>query len=100
MTIPKTLKVGGLTYRIEVTPLESGDCGDFDSLTGVIRINSNLSKEAQEATFIHEIFHSLNSEFSDGPMHAFMDSLSLQWYAVLKENNLLAPSIDKPFAKE
>lgn len=88
MTIPETIKVGALTYKIEITPLED-DCGDFDSLTSTIRINSAMPQDAQEATLIHELFHAMNSEFADGPMHAFMDSLALQWYAVLKENDLL-----------
>ena len=88
MTIPQTVKIGALEYKVVVTP-DIDNCGDFDSLTGTIRINGSMPPREQEATFFHEAMHAMNSEFSDGAMHALLASLSLQLYQFLKENQLL-----------
>lgn len=64
--------------------------GECDSKTNTIRICSTLSQSQKEATLIHEILHALNSVMGDEIIwHVFLDGLSNQLYALLKDNNLL-----------
>lgn len=58
------------------------DMGKTDRGKNTITLDKTLPKDQLEATFIHEIFHTINNELD----HALLDSLSEQWYAVLKDN--------------
>ena len=91
MTIPERLKIGGHEVRVSIESLEKEDCaGDFDQTKNLIRIAAEHTTSQQEATLIHEIFHVLNSELGgSGYPHALLESLSQQWYAVLKDNDML-----------
>jgi hypothetical protein len=94
MEIPKTVKVGGINYEVKFTnewPNHDFDDGEtfYDKTNGnVIFIREDLSKEAKEAkeiTFLHEVFHAMNSTMN----HEFLDSLAEQLYQVLIDNKLL-----------
>ncbi len=90
MKIPKQIKIGGHQYKVQFHKegevcKDEANCGISLRTKGVIEINGNLMKTEQESTFIHEIFHILNSEID----HALLDSLSQQFYQVLKDNNLI-----------
>ncbi len=88
MVIPKTLRIGGHTYKIVFTTLENelGKC-DYDKC--IIYIEKDMVQSQKEATLIHEIFHALNSTMDEGLGHMLLDSLSEQFYAVLKDNKLI-----------
>lgn len=91
MTIPESLKIGAHTIQVKLEKLDSEDIdGDYDSRKGLIRIDADMPQTLQESTLIHEIFHALNATLGDGPVgHALLDSLSEQFYQVLKDNDLL-----------
>ena len=59
--------------------------GEADYEHGVIYLKRGMTRDAKEATLVHEIFHMLNTTMS----HKVLDSLAEQWYAVLKENDML-----------
>lgn len=80
-------------HTVEITDLSSKDCfGEYDAASSTIRIEKSLNQQQQEATFFHELFHAFNACLDDGNhgiFHALMESLSLQLYQVLHDNNLL-----------
>lgn len=87
MKIPKTVKIGGHTIRVD--EVEFGDdsnlCGDNAYIDGRIRLNKALPQTQKEASFIHEAMHTMNTTMS----HDLLDSLAEQMYQFLKDNNLL-----------
>jgi hypothetical protein len=74
------LKIGGHKYKVIFTDLD--DMGKTDRVKNIIYIDKSLPKSQQEATLVHEIFHTLNNELD----HPLLDSLSEQWFSVLKAN--------------
>jgi len=80
MTIPKKLRIGAHTFKIQIKDIEA--CGYTDRNKIIIAISDQLTQSQKESTLIHEIFHVLNNELD----HALLDSLSEQLYQVIKEN--------------
>jgi len=82
--IPKSLKIGGLTYKIELVPANqiNNDLGETDFTKGIIRINKEVIKEQQEASLWHEICHCLNTQFTEEQT----DYLALSIYQIIKDN--------------
>lgn len=69
---------------------ELEDCnGEAQTNRNLIRICKTLPQSQKEGTLIHEIFHFLNTSLDDGIGHALLDSLSEQFYQVLKDNRML-----------
>lgn len=91
MKIPKTLKIGGHTFKIDLKSDLKGELGSCDSVKNIIEIDSNAVQSQQEATLIHEIFHAINTTLDGGHnfSHALLDSISEQFYQVLKDNKML-----------
>lgn len=89
----KKLKVGGHSYKVIVTKMPEGEnnLATTDYNTATITVDKTISVQSiRESTFIHEIFHTLNSTWGyTGTEHGLLDSLAEQLYFVLKENNLL-----------
>ena len=89
MKIPKTVKIGAHTIKVEIKPLDR-DCGYYEHKKGLIVIDADMPQSLQESTFIHEVIHVMNSTISEGTVgHALQDSLAEQLYQVLKENKFL-----------
>lgn len=83
--IPKAVKIGGINYQVILAEkwVESGgDDGQLDLETNIIYINSKLSQEAKEVTFIHECLHAMNSTID----HVALDSLAEQLYQLIADN--------------
>lgn len=59
---------------------------DFDNL--VININSQVSKEEQKNTLIHEVLHGIENMYGIDLGEDKVDRLSNALYTVLKDNNL------------
>lgn len=91
MTIPEQLKIGGHVVKVvKSLSLPDDVNGEFDSRTMTITLDGQLPESLQASTLIHEVFHVLNSTFSEEQMgHALLDSLSEQLYQVLSDNDLL-----------
>lgn len=89
MKFPIKLKIGGHEYNVILSPKcansdEHISEGNVNSDSGIITIENTLMESEKERCLIHEIFHVLNNELN----HELIESLSQQWYQVLKDNNL------------
>lgn len=91
MEIPKSVKIGGMTYEVRITnewpnhDFDDGEMFNDKKVGNVIFIREDLSKEAQIITLIHEALHGMNTTMN----HEFLDSLSEQLYQFLSDNRLL-----------
>ena len=89
MNIPKKLKIGGHIYKVIFKKLEE-KLGETNHAKCEIVIDNTSGKSQQEATLIHEIFHTINGTMSESTLsHCLLDSLSEQFYQVLKDNKLI-----------
>lgn len=89
MTIPKTLKIGGHTIKVELKKLDNL-CGYYENKKGLIVIDSEMPQTLIESTLIHEIMHVMNSTIGEHTIgHSLQDSLAEQLYQVLRDNKLL-----------
>lgn len=92
MKIPGTVKIGGTKFKVIIADEwkgrdgYDGECVIEKKRGNVIYIGADLSKEAQEITFIHEALHAMNSTMD----HEFLDSLAEQMYQFLSDNKFLA----------
>ena len=59
--IPKSVKIGGLMYKIEWTEVIE-HCGETNNKDLTIRLKKDCQKESIEATFLHELLHAINGE--------------------------------------
>jgi len=78
------VKIGGHTFKVEVSDLEDGDCGEINYTNGVISISSNINSSLQQSTLLHEAIHGMNATMN----HEFLDSLAEQIFQFLKDNKL------------
>ncbi len=88
MIIPEKLKIGGHSFTIELVEgfkSEDDDMGECISAKNLIKIRKGMVQDQMEASLIHEIFHAINTTLD----HELLDSISEQFYQVLKDNNLL-----------
>lgn len=88
MRIPRSVVVGGRKIKVEIVDVvDSNDpkcVGLADYTNGLILIKKKMKRSAQEAVFIHELFHHCNSSMH----HGLLDSLAEQVYQVFKVNKL------------
>lgn len=90
MKIPKTLKIGGHIVNINLQELDNEN-GKSDFGKNSITICETLPQDQKESTLIHEIMHYMNSTLGGESTlsHCLLDSLSEQFYQVLKDNKLI-----------
>ena len=82
MKIPKQLTIGGRKIRVKFVDMDN--VGEADYENGLILIKKGMKRSAQESTFIHEVFHHMNTTMS----HSLLDSLAEQTYQVFRHNKL------------
>lgn len=92
MKIPKSVKIGGVTFKVVEADDWTGYEGDtdgqifYDKAHGnTIYIHSDMTPEGKSITLIHEAMHAMNSTMN----HEFLDSLAQQLYQFLNDNQLL-----------
>lgn len=90
MKIPKKLKIGGHTYKVQLHDegeVCAGDvsCGITIRNKGILELNNSLMQSEKELTLFHEIFHVINSQLD----HTLLESLAQQVYQVLKDNRFI-----------
>lgn len=83
MRIPKKFISQGLWWTVRYTD-DIDNNGETDYEKQEILIRQSLSQEMKEMVFFHEIGHTLNTTID----HALMDSFTLQYFQVIKENKL------------
>ena len=89
MTIPETLKIGAIIWKIRQVEPSEIDCdtvssGSTSHETQTILINRYLSPEMKEQTLIHEILHAVNLQME----HNAVEMLATILHQVLSENEL------------
>lgn len=99
MIIPKSIRVGGHTYKVITDDNnhlhDNHNMGETNNPRLVIRINSDLPKSQIEETFLHELIHACLS-FSGGykqfeepkEEEKLVEALTPILYTVLKENRI------------
>lgn len=93
MIIPEKIKIGNYYYDIKFVEELSLHClGRGALLKQSIRLNSEMSKELTEETFLHEIIHQILGQKSfknEDQDEKLVDTLAAGLYQVLKDNDLL-----------
>ena len=90
MRLPKKLKIGGHVFTVDASKELDNSNGETDYKKNLISICKTITKDQQESTLIHEIFHCVNTTFCDkDTSHILLDSLAEQLYQVLSDNKLL-----------
>lgn len=88
MIIPNKLKIGGHIVKIVFDEIDSAGISYIED--NKIVICKKMERSQQENALIHEIFHFLNTVLdADTIGHSLLDSLSNQFYQVLKDNKML-----------
>lgn len=83
MKIPERIKSQGIWWSVRYSSdIENLAETDYDTLS--IIISDSIPLELQEAAFFHEIGHTINTTID----HALLDSISMQYFQVLKDNDL------------
>lgn len=83
MNIPKTLKVGGLNYKVRMADdIDLDHSGETDNKNLLIKLLKTAKPDAVEATFIHEILHAINIELAEKDV----EFLAMALYGVIKDN--------------
>lgn len=83
MTIPKKVKVGGLTYKVIIVgEIDGGDsAGEIDTKDLIIKI-AMAKPDAMHQAFLHELFHAINFEKTQEEV----EFLSISLHQVIKDN--------------
>jgi hypothetical protein len=67
ISIPKTLKIGGFDYNIDIThdaDLRADGCyGQCKEMTRSIAVDSSISEQQFSHTFLHEMLHAVDSVY-------------------------------------
>jgi len=88
MKIPKTLKIGGHTYKVILEKpgkMKPDELGYTDRKKNEIVLDSSFPHDQIGATFFHELLHTINNELN----HTLLDSFAEQLYQVFSDNKLL-----------
>jgi len=92
MKLPKEVKIGGLSYKVEEKDLNkeecNNNCGYCRTTEELIVINSELPDNVKESTLLHEIIEALNYNYQLELPHATIMTLEATLYQVIKDNKL------------
>lgn len=79
----KEIKIGGIVYRVEYKELEE-EMGKTTYGKQLIEIDSRQTKEQQEATLWHEIWHCQNNQRTEVEVEGLAQAI----YQIIKDNKL------------
>jgi len=91
MNIPKSVKVGGVTYDVKIVDNPMGDqVGETNFRDAVIYIAKSKSQDFMNETFIHELVHTIYANAG----YAEVDELTVEGiaqslYGVIVDNDEL-----------
>ncbi len=80
MNIPKKIKVGGIVWKIKIIK-DLDKLGESNLATKTISLRE-MNQQGMEQTFIHELFHTMNSEVSEIEVEMFCQML----YGIIIDN--------------
>lgn len=84
----KTLKIKGEEWRIAFVDVIEGEdtAGMCDPSNRIIYIQNKQSRAETAKTFIHEVLHALDDEYSLNLSHPTVYKLEIALYEFLKDN--------------
>lgn len=82
--IPDTLKIGGLTYK--VNQIVMGDEAEVIHAPCVINININLSESKKRLALRHEVDEIIDNEYELKLKHHKIMTLSFAWHQISEDN--------------
>ncbi len=89
MTIPESVKIGGITYRI----VYASKVDDRDKYNGVIeyrsceiRLRENVSEQRMKKVLLHEILHGIDDVANIGLTEQQTDAVASGLYQVTVDN--------------
>ena len=83
MIIPKTIKIGGLTYKVEVVDKMDDDSAVGKTYFQELKIRVGKAEpDFMLQTFMHEIMHTINGEIPE----VEIEFLSMSLFQVIKDN--------------
>lgn len=86
MNIPNKLKVGGLTYSIEIAnSIDDEDCAAFIDIQKLKIKVEKADPAAMQHNFIHEMIHAINSEIPEETV----EYMAMLLYQIIVDNPLL-----------
>ena len=91
MTLPKQIKIGGLTVTVkEVDGLitDYDRFGEYSPRELQIRIESQLARDRKELTLLHEIIEAITTQNEIEIEHSDLTTLANGLYQVLSDNSL------------
>lgn len=80
MKIPKKVKIGGIVFKINYVQ-DFQKLGETDLAKKIITIKQ-MEPEAMQQTFLHELFHAINSEIGE----VEVEFLCQMFYAIVVDN--------------
>jgi len=81
--IPKELKVGGHTIKIEQVK-ELAAMGYWISRENKIQLDQDLAPSQKQVTLLHEILHAINNELDHDKVELYAEAI----YQVIVDNKL------------
>ena len=91
MRIPRTLKILGRTYKVEIVEnLYKGKLlGSCHFYKGKIRIEKDISYSLKKKILFHELLHAADMESGAHLTENQVEKLENSFYAILKDNKFL-----------
>jgi len=91
MRIPKTVKIGGYTYKVIIRVIDKHEkaIGRGDNNMLEILIEKNIPNQKQEEVFIHEVLHAIDYVYNSLALkEGEVERLSEGLYQVFKDNKI------------
>lgn len=98
MKIPKSIKVGGMTYQVKQNHkfLENSDlmgqavhCENIIRLSGKTQSNTNYAKDKMDSCFIHEVLHAIDNVYNNSNLdEPTIERFSQGIYQVFTDNKI------------
>ena len=92
MALPSPIKVGGFEYKVYERGdfvRSQGQFGQCDNDISVILVGTDLTKQMQSNTLIHELFHAIYYVYNiqdNDEEERVVNTFANGWHQVLKDN--------------
>lgn len=101
MSLPKSIKIGAIHYRVEEIPNLGDDSGKLDGRISHglarIQIEDDLNPQGKVHTLLHEIVHAVATQLGHPKLdEGLVDAIAYGAYQVLRDNPILVKAIAKP----
>lgn len=105
MKLPKTVRVGSLTYTVDSKePRDEDLIGLTNTREAIIEVHPGIADELQASTFWHELFHALWFDagldtVDDASEEQVVDMLSARFVDLVRDNPNILKTLEQQPAK-